>query len=326
VPDAVFPRYTVSTVARRLGVAPATLRTWARRYDLGPTAHTSGSHRRYSDADLARLERMRRLTVEGVAPAEAARLARAASVPAQPERAAPVAEAVAGRSGGPGGRVLALPGADPEVRGLARAAMALDAETVTEQLRTAFSAGGVIPTWHALVGPVLVSVGQRWASTGKGVEVEHLLSECTVAALREVVLTASPPRSPRPALLACVEGDQHSLPLHALAAALAEQGVATRVLGPSVPPDALAAAVRRTGPAAIFLWSQVPATAQPGALDGLPVTRPAAMLVTGGPGWRGRVPATARHADDLPSAVALVASASAGTASEPGVAAPTEGG
>ena len=48
---------TVAAVARRLGVAPATLRTWDRRYGLGPGTHLAGSHRRYSAEDLARLGR-----------------------------------------------------------------------------------------------------------------------------------------------------------------------------------------------------------------------------------------------------------------------------
>ena len=73
-PAAPSPMLTVAAVARRLGVAPSTLRTWDRRYDLGPSAHTAGSHRRYGPEDLARLVVMRRLTLEGVPPAEAARI------------------------------------------------------------------------------------------------------------------------------------------------------------------------------------------------------------------------------------------------------------
>jgi DNA-binding transcriptional MerR regulator len=47
---AVAPRLSVAAVARRLGVAPATLRTWDRRYGLGPSEHEAGAHRRYTPA------------------------------------------------------------------------------------------------------------------------------------------------------------------------------------------------------------------------------------------------------------------------------------
>src|SRR4051794_31248825 len=70
-----LPTLTVAAVARRLGVAPPTLRTWDRRYGLGPSAHTAGAHRRYSPSDVARLMVMRRLTLQGVPPADAARYA-----------------------------------------------------------------------------------------------------------------------------------------------------------------------------------------------------------------------------------------------------------
>ena len=68
---------SVSSVARRLGVAPATLRTWARRYGLGPSSHEAGSHRKYCPSDLAKLTVMRRLISAGVAPADAAEQAKA---------------------------------------------------------------------------------------------------------------------------------------------------------------------------------------------------------------------------------------------------------
>ena len=91
------PMLTVAAVARRLGVAPSTLRTWDRRYGLGPSAHTAGSHRRYSATDLARLVVMRRLTLEGVPPAEAARSPWPARPRASAARAPPVGRADRGR-------------------------------------------------------------------------------------------------------------------------------------------------------------------------------------------------------------------------------------
>ena len=63
---------SVAVAARRLGVAPATLRTWDRRYGLGPSQRDGGTHRRYSHVDLARLDYMSALVRAGNSPAQAA--------------------------------------------------------------------------------------------------------------------------------------------------------------------------------------------------------------------------------------------------------------
>ena len=76
---------TVAAVARRLGVAPATLRTWDRRYGLGPSEHSSGEHRRYSSGDITRLTLMRKLVIAGVSPAEAAQRALAYDTSSSPD-------------------------------------------------------------------------------------------------------------------------------------------------------------------------------------------------------------------------------------------------
>lgn len=68
-------------VARRLGVSPTTVRSWERRYGIGPAHRESGHHRRWRPQDVAVLEAMCRLTARGVPPGEAARAA-LASAPA----------------------------------------------------------------------------------------------------------------------------------------------------------------------------------------------------------------------------------------------------
>jgi hypothetical protein len=114
----------------------------------------------------------------------------------------------------------------------------------------------------------------------------------------------------RAVLLASAERDRHSLPLYALAAALAERGIESRLLGSDLPYAALAAAVRRTGPAVVFLWSQVPATGDPAVLPDLFPRRPGARLILGGPGWdRDRIPAAAWLAGTLPEALSEVVAA-----------------
>lgn len=322
-PDPPEARLTVAAVARRLGVAPATLRTWDRRYGLGPTLHAAGAHRRYSRSDIARLETMRRLVLDGVPPADAARIAvdRVAgparedtpdSPPPGPSGRLGVVDGAvepARPAGGPGGRVLALPGGGAEVRGLARAAMALDSGAVRTALERALARHGAIVTWTDLLTPVLVAIGERWAATGEGIEVEHLLAEAATTALRSISV-APEPRNGRPVLLACAPEEQHALPLSALGAALAELGVGVRVLGAGLPAAALAAAVRRTGPAALLVWAQLPRYADVRVLDGLPVLRPPVTVLAGGAGWRGRrMPARVTYTPDLPTAVTLIARA-----------------
>ncbi len=87
--------FSVGTVARRLGIAPSTLRTWNRRYGIGAQELSPGRHRRYTADDITRLEQMQKLILRGVAPADAARAALADTAapaetpPAGPDRTGP---------------------------------------------------------------------------------------------------------------------------------------------------------------------------------------------------------------------------------------------
>jgi DNA-binding transcriptional MerR regulator len=301
---------TVATVARRLGVSPTTLRTWDRRHGLGPSEHRAGTHRRYSAVDLARLELMRRLTMEGVSAGEAARIALETEDSALPLVSVdPAEDAVSGM------RPAGLPPVRPhdKVRSLVKAADGLDSHMVSAIVRESLERRGVIATWDALVVPALVTIGQRWARTGQGVDVEHLVSECVLGVLRHHVQRFSTtPVNSRPILLACAEEEQHSLPLHAVSAALAERHVGTRVLGARVPSDALAAAIRRVGPAGVFIWAQRPHTGDPQQLAALPEIRPAPVVAVAGPGWPPHPERWApRHrivaVNDLSEAVSLMA-------------------
>jgi DNA-binding transcriptional MerR regulator len=288
----------VGAVAQRLGVAASTLRTWDRRYGIGPSRRSSGSHRRYAPADVARLEIMQRLILEGAPPGEAARVALEGPPAGSPAR----------RAHGAGGN--RIPVAEPggaraaEIRGLARAAMALDAPAMARAVRNALRRDGVVRAWHGVFVPVLDGIGRKHAATGDCVDVEHLLSGVLLECLAEVPAPAAPLNA-RPVLLACAPEEQHSLPVYALAAALAEAGVAVRLLGARVPARALVSAVRRSGPSAVFVWSQSAETGDPAWLDGLPRGRPAVRVVVGGPGWAGdRLPEAVRRVGSLPEAVA----------------------
>ena len=55
----------IGEVARRAGVTTATLRAWEARYGLVPSARTAGGQRLYQEADVGRVQAVRRLVDQG---------------------------------------------------------------------------------------------------------------------------------------------------------------------------------------------------------------------------------------------------------------------
>lgn len=274
---------TVAAVARRLGVAPATLRTWDRRYGLGPSEHSSGEHRRYNANDLARLTLMRKLVISGVSPAEAAQ--RALSFEGSVTESGRAAREVQVR--------------EELVETLYRAAHAYDRTFVEELLRTEIAASGITTTWNEVIVPLLILIGDEWADQGTGIEIEHMVSEIIKRLLHGNHENVTNPINPRPVLLACIGEEMHSLPLHALAAALSERNIQTQFLGARTPIEAISAIVKRSAPPAVFLWAQLNKNGDPEILAELPNVRPAPRIVIGGRGWGSANPKNAVFVEDL---------------------------
>ncbi|CAL9592324.1 MerR family transcriptional regulator [Streptomyces werraensis] len=297
---------TTGEVARRLGVAPTTVRTWDHRYGLGPDRHTGGRHRRWTPADVARLERMCALTATGIPPAEAARLARETPAPAPdagPEPSARPRPAPTPVPPSRAGSGLRLGDARQECKGIARAALRLDAAALDRLLLDAIREHGLVAAWTEVIVPTLQAVGRKWESSGERyVEVEHFLSWHVSGALRRAAPDTVPDRPGATTVLACVPGENHTLALEVLNAALAERGIPVRMFGGALPVESLIAAVRRTGPAAVALWAQSRTTASRplaqhvAAMEwGVRGARRSPLVLTLGPGWSGRpVPGTAR--------------------------------
>ncbi|MFD6176352.1 MULTISPECIES: MerR family transcriptional regulator [unclassified Isoptericola] len=215
------PGLAVAAVARRLGVAPATLRTWDRRYGLGPSARTAGSHRRYTPEDVARLLVMRRLTLEGVAPVDAARAALEAGVQELEEATEQAASSASGEDGqdsseGAGERpapaagdepprpgrahLRALPGggegspaasshvpggsASGRVSAVVDAALAYDQQACDEILAIP-AQGDPAAWWTEIAEPAWQRVAQRTVLAGPGAVPEVVLATAALRALRD---------------------------------------------------------------------------------------------------------------------------------------------
>jgi MerR family transcriptional regulator, light-induced transcriptional regulator len=287
--------WTAGAVAARVGVAPSTLRTWNRRYGIGPAEHQTGRHRRYSDLDVTRLQAMCALMAEGLAPASAAQLVQTGS-----ERAT-----ARDRTEPPVDRTRP-PIADTQaaVQGLLSAVLRLDTTAVQRVLDQRIATTGVVDTWEAVCVPALTDLGQRTESRSC-IDAEHLFSWTLTAALHRVPSPTDPRRN-RGVLLACVPGERHTLALDALRAALAERGVLVRALGADLPMTALSAAACRTRPATVALWSQTQRTARTSLLTQAR-SLPTSTVLALGPGWaRRRSPPGVLTADTLTAAILTI--------------------
>ncbi|MEB8339123.1 MerR family transcriptional regulator [Streptomyces endophyticus] len=299
---------TTGALARRLGVSPTTLRSWDRRYGLGPAQRSAGHHRRWTADDVAVVEEMCRLTTTGLPPAEAALLAgkRLATEPTglPLQRPAPTAPAELIASASPATL-------ERQCRGISRAATRMDAPTVQNLLTEAVAQHGLVTAWQDVMAPVLHAVGRKWEEAGdRYVEVEHLLSWHVSRTLHRAAAPTESTLALPPLVLACVPAEQHVLALEALSTGLSQLGVPQRMFGAAVPVEAVSAAVRRIGPRVVVLWAQARSTASLPLARHLAETqwgvrgargKPAVMLA--GPGWAGRGVRGALHPVTLPQAL-----------------------
>lgn len=261
---------TVGAVASQLGVAVPTLRSWDRRYGLGPSQHDPGRHRRYTSQDLARLRRMITLTGEGFPPATAARFALHQQD-----------EAIPSRDGGGSGTV-AVGRADRAVRGMARVATRLDAVMMRSKVETHLQQRGALRTWEELLVPLLRSIGDSDSQDiDETVAAEHTATIGILSALHGIQPVAE--RGRLPALLTCAPEEQHSLPLEALQAALWQEQCSARFLGARVPAETLVRAAQKLRPTNIVIWAHAASTARKVLVDEL--AEHGSRLLLCGPGW-----------------------------------------
>lgn len=250
-----LPLYPVGVVADRVGVPTATLRSWNRRYGIGPAHHDPGRHRLYTEADIAAVRRMLQMLEEGASARSAAQAARSFH--------------------------------HTDSSALLAAVFALDGATAGLVVEQSLRERGVIATWDSLLRPAFGALSALQGEGADCLDVEHLLSRITTRALQRISAPSTWSGPANRTILACCDGEAHTLALEALAAALGQSGCAPVMLGASVPATAISTALARL-PAvrSVVLWSQRPSTADVVGVRTLAAVAGVAVMVAG-PGWDG---------------------------------------
>lgn len=227
----------IQQVSDLLGVPAPTLRSWERRYGIPATPRSDGGHRRYSTDALHELRLMRDEVARGRKASDAARSVRALLDTDNPAQA--------------------------RVQRLLAASHRLEPRTVRQVLEDARAELGLGATLDEVLMPTMRQIGSWWESGHCDVAQEHLTTEAARGWLSWLVSIAPAPAHPAPVLLACGPRDLHTLGLEALAALLAQEGIATRSLGARTPQRTLLAAVVATEAPAVVVVSHLPTQRRP---------------------------------------------------------------
>lgn len=248
--DPRAPRYPVRLVALRTGLTPHVLRAWERRHRVVAPTRSDGGQRLYSQLDIDRLSRLRRLTERGHAIGRLAALDLDELTRLDQESASETAPAPQ-----PDGRTARS--SEGSVRDFAAAALRathrLDAAELQAILERAAVTLGVPDFLDGVVAPVLKEIGRGWRERSVSVAQEHLAT----AVVRRVLgwllgvyeVDGAAPRL----VVATPPGQVHELGALMVAVSAAAEGWAVTYLGPDLPVADLVSAVAQTGARAVAI-------------------------------------------------------------------------
>ncbi|HMV69421.1 MAG TPA: cobalamin B12-binding domain-containing protein [Myxococcota bacterium] len=213
--------YRIKTVAEMLGVPRNTIVAWERRLGILAPNRTEGGYRLYSPADVALLARLKELMDSGLKVSEAWSVLqeeREAGRPIEPSRV-------------PMGDLRA---------GIYAALLRWDRERAD-----ALAVRALMVPWtqqvDELIMPMLIAVGEDWATGVASVAQEHFVSGWCRERLHLMLHAAgSQQAGGREVTLATPPGEHHDLGLLALAIKLVARGFRVVWLGAEVPAAELA--------------------------------------------------------------------------------------
>lgn len=242
-PSSTGEGLSIKAAGELLGVPGPTLRSWERRYGLPTTSRSVGGHRRYRSGELIQLSLMRDEIAIGRPAGDAARWVRGLLDEANP--------------------------GVTSVRAMLDASTRLDSDAIRSVLDSAYEQNGLAAALDDVVMPAMRQIGVWWEIGHCDVGQERLTTEVVRGWLARLTTLAPPPAAgSATVLLATGPGDFHTLGLEALAAQLAQQRRAIRLLGPRTAQRVLLAATAATPHAVVVVVSHL-RTQRRAAVDSL---------------------------------------------------------
>jgi DNA-binding transcriptional MerR regulator len=223
--------FSIGVVERDTGIGRDTLRVWERRYGFPDPVRNAKGERAYPEAQLRRLQRIRRLLDRGLRPGKLLRLDEDAlddleaslqtDAPQQPDKA---------------------------ISAMLAAIRSANATQIESLLRLRYEQQGMKEFINTTVVPLLYTVGDLWVSGELQIFQEHFLSEQLKRFLNtEIAILQKSAKKPL-VVLATLPGEEHTLGLLIVAAMLSAHGISIINLGGEVPMDQIVRATQQFNP------------------------------------------------------------------------------
>ncbi|HEY7913847.1 MAG TPA: MerR family transcriptional regulator [Blastocatellia bacterium] len=226
------PQYRIGTVTRLTGLSADVVRVWERRYKAVTPVRSDGGTRLYSEADVARLRKLRQAIDKGYSIGQAARLStdQLESVLRDREKE--------------------REGTDPYSAVRTRFLDAIKkmdvvaADLELSRAATLFPARVLI---MKIVSPILAEIGERWSHKELGAAHEHLASGLLRNLLCAMFRLYPPDEQAETIIFTTPPGERHEFGLLLAAMTAAMRGWRVVYLGPDLPASEVVNAVRLTG-------------------------------------------------------------------------------
>jgi MerR family transcriptional regulator, light-induced transcriptional regulator len=218
------PKYRIGTVSRLTGLSADVVRVWERRYEAITPKRSDGGSRLYSDADIARLRRLRQAVELGHAIGQVARLPESeldnlsarqrAIVTAKEEEADPYAQT----------RIRFL-----------EAINRFDVVVADNEISRAATLYPPRVIVKNIVSPILQEIGERWAHRDFGIAQEHIATNLLRNLLSSLFRLYPPDDAAETIVLATTAGERHEFGILISALIAATRGWRVVYLGTDLP-------------------------------------------------------------------------------------------
>jgi DNA-binding transcriptional MerR regulator/methylmalonyl-CoA mutase cobalamin-binding subunit len=242
--------HPIKVVARRTGLSPHVIRVWEKRYSAVSPTRTETNRRRYSDADIARLNLLQRLIAAGrsigqIAQLPTDRLHTLLQEDESSEHVITLTPAVAPAENGAT--------AQTHFETCLSAVEQLNAAALEEELFRATRALGRIALIDHVIVPLVQKIGERWREGSLRVIHEHLASSVVRMTLEGMRNIANIPPSAPHLIVTTPAGQLHELGALIVAATAVTEGWRVTYPGPNLPAEEIAAAAETLDAQAIAL-------------------------------------------------------------------------